>query len=46
MSRKHIITSVENSLRRLKTDYLDFYQAHQFDPSTPMDEAKLLLNKQ
>ncbi|MBJ9992365.1 aldo/keto reductase [Paenibacillus sp. S28] len=29
----------ENSLRRLKTDYLDLYQAHQFDPDTPMDET-------
>lgn len=39
LSRKHIITAVEDSLRRLKTDYLDLYQAHQFDPSTPMDET-------
>lgn len=39
LSRKHILTSVEDSLRRLKTDYLDLYQAHQFDPSVPMDET-------
>jgi aryl-alcohol dehydrogenase (NADP+) len=39
LSRKHIMTSVEDSLRRLKTDYLDLYQAHQFDPDTPMDET-------
>ncbi|WP_197284198.1 aldo/keto reductase [Bacillus sp. JCM 19041] len=39
LSRKHIITAVEDSLRRLKTDYLDLYQAHQFDPNTPMDET-------
>lgn len=38
LSRKHILTAVEDSLRRLKTDYLDLYQAHQFDPTTPMDE--------
>ncbi|TVX98984.1 aldo/keto reductase [Paenibacillus cremeus] len=39
LSRRHIITAVEDSLRRLKTDYLDLYQAHQFDPSTPLDET-------
>ncbi|MFC5452556.1 aldo/keto reductase [Paenibacillus aestuarii] len=39
LSRKHIMTAVEDSLRRLKTDYLDLYQAHQFDPNTPMDET-------
>lgn len=39
LSRKHIMTAVEESLRRLKTDYLDLYQAHQFDPNTPMDET-------
>ncbi|MGG1597409.1 aldo/keto reductase [Paenibacillus naphthalenovorans] len=39
LSRKHIMTAVEESLRRLKTDYLDLYQAHQLDPITPMDET-------
>jgi aryl-alcohol dehydrogenase-like predicted oxidoreductase len=39
LSRKHIITAVEDSLRRLNTDYIDLYQAHQFDPSTPIDET-------
>ncbi|GGE36847.1 aldo/keto reductase [Pullulanibacillus camelliae] len=39
LSRKHIIDAVDQSLRRLKTDYLDLYQAHQFDPSTPIDET-------
>ncbi|NIK76454.1 aryl-alcohol dehydrogenase (NADP+) [Paenibacillus castaneae] len=39
LSRKHIMTAVEDSLRRLKTDYLDLYQTHQFDPNTPMDET-------
>ncbi|TBL80451.1 aldo/keto reductase [Paenibacillus thalictri] len=39
LSRKHIMTAVEDSLRRLKTDYLDLYQAHQFDLNTPMDET-------
>lgn len=39
LSRKHIMDAVENSLRRLNTDYLDLYQAHQFDPTTPIDET-------
>lgn len=39
LSRKHIIAAVEASLRRLKTDYLDLYQAHQPDPETPIEET-------
>lgn len=39
MSRKHILDSIDASLRRLKTDYVDLYQLHSFDPSTPLDEA-------
>ncbi|MGE5389608.1 MAG: aldo/keto reductase [Deltaproteobacteria bacterium] len=39
LSRKHVIDAVENSLRRLKTDYIDLYQAHQFDPATPIEET-------
>jgi aryl-alcohol dehydrogenase-like predicted oxidoreductase len=39
LSRKHIITSCHASLRRLGTDYLDLYQAHRFDPDTPLDET-------
>lgn len=39
LSRKHIITAVEDSLRRLKTDYIDLYQTHQFDSGTPLDET-------
>jgi aryl-alcohol dehydrogenase-like predicted oxidoreductase len=39
LSRSHIMTGVENSLRRLGTDYIDLYQAHTFDESTPIEET-------
>jgi aryl-alcohol dehydrogenase-like predicted oxidoreductase len=39
LSRKHIIRGAEDSLRRLGTDYLDLYQAHRFDYSTPLEET-------
>ncbi len=39
LSRKHIVRSVEDSLRRLDTDYIDLYQAHRFDYETPLEET-------
>jgi aryl-alcohol dehydrogenase-like predicted oxidoreductase len=38
-SRAWIVRAVEDSLRRLGTDFIDLYQAHQFDPRTPLEET-------
>jgi aryl-alcohol dehydrogenase-like predicted oxidoreductase len=39
VSRKHILDAVDASLRRLGTDYIDLYQVHAYDPTTPLDET-------
>jgi len=39
LSRKHIRHSIDDSLRRLGTDYVDLYQIHRFDRSTPIEET-------
>ncbi|CAB4705630.1 MAG: aldo/keto reductase [Actinobacteria bacterium] len=39
LSRKHIMESIDGSLRRLRTDYVDLYQAHRFDDETPLEET-------
>jgi aryl-alcohol dehydrogenase (NADP+) len=39
LSRKHIHHAIDNSLRRLGTDYVDLYQIHRFDYSTPIEET-------
>ncbi|GIP37060.1 oxidoreductase [Paenibacillus sp. J31TS4] len=38
-SRRHLLQELEGSLRRLRTDYIDLYQIHTFDPNTPLDET-------
>src|SRR5579863_10500608 len=39
LSRKHITHAIDDSLRRLGTDYVDLYQIHRFDPNTPVEET-------
>jgi aryl-alcohol dehydrogenase (NADP+) len=39
LSRKHIMAAIDASLRRLGTDYVDLYQIHRFDASTPVEET-------
>jgi aryl-alcohol dehydrogenase-like predicted oxidoreductase len=44
LSRKAILQEIDNSLRRLGTDYVDLYQIHRFDPLTPIEETLEALN--
>jgi aryl-alcohol dehydrogenase-like predicted oxidoreductase len=39
LSRKHMLEGIDNSLRRLQTDYVDVYQAHRYDHATPLEET-------
>src|SRR5260370_831891 len=43
-SRRYIMSAVEASLRRLKTDYIDLYQQHDYDPLTPLEETLRVLD--
>jgi aryl-alcohol dehydrogenase (NADP+) len=44
LSRKHIMESIDGSLRRLGTDYVDLYQIHRWDDETPIEETLDALN--
>ncbi len=44
LSRKHILSGVDSSLRRLQTDYIDLYQVHCWDGATPLQETLSTLN--
>ena len=44
LSRKHIFHSIDNSLKRLGTDFVDLYQIHRFDYETPIEETLIALN--
>ena len=39
LSRKHIMDSIDRSLKRLATDYVDLFQIHRYDPETPIEET-------
>ena len=45
LSRKHILSAVEDSLRRLNSPYIDLYQVHMWDPGTPLEETLDALNQ-
>ena len=45
LSRKHIFSALDASLRRLGTDHVDLYQVHRFDPQTPVEETMAALDQ-
>ena len=44
LSRKHLMSAIDASLKRLGTDYVDLYQIHRWDPETPIEETLLALH--
>jgi 1-deoxyxylulose-5-phosphate synthase len=44
LSRKHVLASIDASLKRLGTDHVDLYQIHRFDPNTPIEETMEVLH--
>lgn len=44
LSRHHILNSIDRSLKRLRTDYIDLYQVHSWDPFTPIEETLRVLD--
>jgi 1-deoxyxylulose-5-phosphate synthase len=44
LSRKHVMASIDASLRRLGTDFVDLYQIHRWDPETPIEETMAALH--
>ncbi len=45
LSRKHVLASIDASLTRLGTDYVDLYQIHRWDPETPIEETMAVLHE-
>jgi 1-deoxyxylulose-5-phosphate synthase len=45
LSRKHVLAAIDDSLRRLGTDYVDLYQIHRWDPETPIEETMAALHE-
>jgi aryl-alcohol dehydrogenase-like predicted oxidoreductase len=45
LSREQIFKQIDDSLRRLKTDYVDLYQCHRYDPETPLEETMQALTE-
>ncbi|WP_027480585.1 aldo/keto reductase family protein [Deinococcus pimensis] len=45
LSRKHVLESIDRSLKRLGTDYLDIYFAHRYDPGVPMEEIVMAFDQ-